>query len=120
MASTKWTQAQEDNLQEELEHRATDDLAVDISEDNENVYVVMHIPAVDKDKLDVKIKGRELTVSGFRTDKEAFRNHHYVYREIRRGYFTRVIDLPCDVVGEKMYLQTDEGELTVVLPKKVK
>jgi HSP20 family protein len=119
MAMTKWQSSDaHDELLEKLRMRSTDDLSVDVSEDDMNVYVAMHMPGIEKDKVGVELEGRHLTVSGYRKDTEEFKNKKYVLKEIRRGYFTRVIELPCAVDHDQTWAQLKEGALVIVCPKK--
>lgn len=96
------------------------DLAADVYEDDINVYVNMHTPGINPDKVDLEVDGRQLTVSGSREEKEEVKKANYFKKEIKRGSFTRTIDLPCHVDEANAIAETKDGELKIILPKKKK
>jgi HSP20 family protein len=95
----------------------TCDLAVDISEDEKNVFIEMHIPGIEPDKIDIEIEDNHLHISGSRVEEQKSEDRTYYHREIKRGSFERVISLPCTVDAQHVRAEQKNGTLRVVLPK---
>ncbi len=93
------------------------DLAADVSEDENNVFVEMNLPGIDPDNVDIDVEKNYLRISGSREEKEEKKDKHYFKKEIRRGSFERIISLPCAVMGDKAQAEVKDGILTVTLPK---
>jgi HSP20 family protein len=93
------------------------DLAADVYEKNGNVIVEMHVPGIDPDNIDIKVNDSHLYVSGTREEKKEVKHEHYYHREIRRGGFERVIQLPCDVVQKEIKAEFKDGVLVITMPK---
>jgi HSP20 family protein len=94
------------------------DLATDVYQDKDNVVVKMHIPGIDKEKLDITVDEDRLTVSGSRETKEEIKDKEFFRKEIRHGSFMRTVTLPCAVEKDKAVADYENGVLTVTLPKK--
>src|SRR4051794_6887276 len=84
--------------------------------DDGNSYVVRaEMPGVNKDTLDVTVKGDQLTVSGERIIAVA--NASYHRREREGGKFSRTLTLPEIVDGDRIAATYKNGVLEVVLPR---
>ena len=102
--------------------------ALEVSEDEGRLTVRAEVPGVEKDKLDVKIDGRLLTISGSKEakreeKKEAEKGEDgngvtYHIVEARYGSFSRTIELPEYVDPELSEADYAEGVLSVTFPKK--
>ena len=90
---------------------------VDVTEDNENIYVHAEVPGVSKNDIKISIIGDELTISGEKKSevKEEKKNYHRTERSY--GSFTRSFTLPSEVVVDKIAAEYKEGVLYVTLPK---
>lgn len=93
------------------------DLTTDISEDDKNVYVEVHAPGVDPEKIQAEVRDGHLFLSGEREQKKEHEGRDFYKREIRYGSFERVIPLPAEVDEHKTTAYSEHGLLTVVLPK---
>jgi len=73
------------------------------------------LAGIDPSEIELKIRGRELTLSGQRRPQ---RGEERVYQqiEIEHGPFRRVVELGADVVAEHAEATYDDGILTVELP----
>src|SRR5437762_766458 len=80
-----------------LSNRAGWDLAVDVSDDKDNVYAEMNLPGIDPKKVDIIVEDGYLRVSGSREEEKEDKGKNFYSREIRRGSFERVIRLPIGV-----------------------
>lgn len=93
------------------------DMAVDVYEEQNQVIVKMTVPGMRTEGFDIAIDGEVLSVSGEREEEEEVEEKEYYSKEIRRGAFSRLIDLPCAVDETKTEAEYKNGVLTVVLPK---
>ena len=93
-------------------------LAADVYQDNGNVIVEMHMPGIDPDRIDISVEGNVLHVAGEREEKIESEDRAYYTKEIKRGSFERVIDLPFEVQGDAARAESRNGELRILLPKK--
>ncbi|MCA9770384.1 Hsp20/alpha crystallin family protein [Candidatus Dependentiae bacterium] len=93
------------------------DLAADVSEDDDNVIVIMHTAGIDPDHVDIKVKEHHLYISGTRKHEEETKDQEFYRKEIRRGSFERIIPLPCTVDGSQAHAQMKDGVLKVLMPK---
>ncbi|PWU11689.1 MAG: heat-shock protein Hsp20 [Verrucomicrobia bacterium] len=91
--------------------------ALDLYEDNNNVYVRAELPGMKKEDVEVSLHEGTLSISGERKREEKFKDAE-VYRSERFfGRFQRTVTLPSPVAGEKVKAQYNDGILTVTLPK---
>ena len=88
-----------------------------ISEDNNMIYVRAEVPGITPDKLDISVEGDTLFIRGERKECEAKPNTSYHRREIECGSFSRAVTLPTKVSFEKISAKTENGILTITLPK---
>jgi HSP20 family protein len=61
----------------------TSDLAVDISEDDANLFIEMQVPGIDPDKISLEIEDNHLHISGSREEKHETEDRNYYHREIK-------------------------------------
>ena len=93
------------------------DMAVDVSE-NENEFVVKAaLPGIDPNDLDITFANNTLTVKGEVKQDEETKDEQYHLRERRYGSFSRSVTLPAEVQGDKIEANYDKGILTLRLPK---
>ncbi|PID73328.1 MAG: heat-shock protein Hsp20 [Desulfobacterales bacterium] len=90
---------------------------VNISEDKDAYRVRAELPGVAASDLDLSITGGSLTISGKRLVEEEGENARYHRKERTSGSFSRVIELPDVVDGEKVGASFTNGVLLVTLPK---
>lgn len=90
--------------------------ATNIWEDENYMFLEAELPGYDADKLEVLVRGKQLTLRGERAlpTHECGKWHR---RERAATNFTRVIDLPHEVKQEALKADYKHGVLTVTLPK---
>ncbi|MBF0551579.1 MAG: Hsp20/alpha crystallin family protein [Deltaproteobacteria bacterium] len=91
--------------------------ALNLSEDDENLYVRAEIPGIEPEQVDLLIEGDNLTIRGQRTIPDADKKVNYHRRERESGYFRRVLTLPTTVDHSKVAATVKDGVLTITLPK---
>ena len=90
---------------------------VDVTEDNENLFVEADIPGVDKTDLKLSVTGDVLTISGEK--KKESRDEKMNYYRIERNYgsFSRSFTLPAEVHADRISAEFKNGVLKITLPK---
>ncbi len=90
---------------------------VNLSEDDENLFLSAELPGAVPELLDVSVKGDTLTLRGEVRNVEAAQEVNYHRREREGGKFRRSLDLPVKVEVDKISASFKNGLLNVVLPK---
>jgi HSP20 family molecular chaperone IbpA len=90
--------------------------ATDIYETQEALKLVMEIPGVAKDAVDVKIENDVLTVEG-RIDAAQYAGLDPLYTEYPVGHFARGFTLPRDVDRDHISAELNDGVLVLTLNK---
>lgn len=115
------TSAEEEGFPAEwIEQGEDGQLAVDVFQDEDNIYIKSTIAGVDPDDLDIYIDNDMITIRGKREHEETVEEENYFYRECYWGNFSRSIILPTDVQTEKIDATIKNGVLTITLPKAIK
>jgi HSP20 family protein len=91
--------------------------SVDIYENDDNIVIKAEIPGVEKDNIDVDLKGRVLTVKGERKNENEVKEDRFYRREMSYGRFERAFTLPGDVDPEKVKADFKDGVLKIEVPK---
>jgi HSP20 family protein len=90
---------------------------VDVTEDNENLYVHAEIPGVEKKDLKLNVSGDVLTISGEKKTEQRDEKKNYYRVERNYGSFSRSFTLPAEVIVDKISADYKDGVLTITLPK---
>lgn len=90
--------------------------AVNLLEDDDNLYFEAELPGVEGADLDIRASDRTITVSGCRTvetpdDATTLRHERSTLR------FERTMRLPVDVESDAIDARLESGVLTITLPK---
>ena len=89
---------------------------VNVFRQGDDFVLVAEIPGVDKDELDVRIKGRQVRIKGARNlDLADGASVHR--RERRSGRFDRALVIPADIDGDKAKAEYRDGVLALHLPR---
>ncbi len=86
---------------------------MNITEDENNLYVFMELPGVDVKDLDLTLSDKSLILKGERKPEEA----EYIRQERPMGSFQRIINFNVDVVRDKIKAKMKNGVLEIILPK---
>lgn len=89
--------------------------AVDILEDGEALLLIVNMPGVKSDKVDIQLLENELTVSGWVTWKEP--EAAAIHKEYTSGNYLRKFTLPKEVDQRKIEANMKNGLLRIRLPK---
>lgn len=91
--------------------------AVNIWEDENNVYVEAPLPGVDPENVNIAIENDILTIEGMQEKKSEVEEKNYYRKEVRSGSFHRALALPTAVRGEEAKAEYEKGILKIVVPK---
>ena len=92
-------------------------LAGDVHEQTDRVTVRLEVPGMDSKDFDIHVLGRKLIVRGEKRSERRSGSGEYRLLECAYGAFERVIDLPADVVPDKVKANYRRGVLDIELPK---
>lgn len=92
-------------------------LIYDITEDENNVYLSIELPGVDKENIDLRVDPTEVELK-IENKKEETTNKEG-FSSVRRSYYNiyRRIPLPCEVDPNKAKASYKNGVLEIVAPK---
>ena len=91
--------------------------ALDLYEDNNNVYVRAELAGMKKEDIEVSLHEGTLSISGECKHDEKFKDAEAYRSERFFGRFQRNVTLPSPVSGDKAKAQYKDGILTITLPK---
>ena len=93
------------------------DLPLDVIENDDEYVVKASIPGVNPDDLEITFNDRTLTIKGQAKGDEEKKDQRYHLRERWSGTFTRSITLPARIKTEAIQASSENGILTLRLPK---
>ena len=91
--------------------------AVDMRENEKEVVLHAEIPGMDAKDIDISLNGRVLVMQGEREQEHEEKDKNYHFIERKYGSFSRSLELPADVDGDKVKATYKDGVLTLKLPK---
>ena len=99
--------------------RASFDPAIDVKEQEDSYIVIVDLPGVNKDTINISAQPNSVTISGERSvEKEEQDDTKGFYRAERSfGSFQRTIPLMERIVPTEVAAETAEGVLVIKLPK---
>jgi HSP20 family protein len=92
--------------------------AIDVSENDTEVIVRAEVPGIAAKDLDISVSGNVLTIAGQKEEKCEAKDEGYCSCERRFGSFRRSFDLPDTVDADKINAESDNGVVTIHIPKK--
>lgn len=92
--------------------------AVDIYEDDHNIYVNAELPGVKPDEVKISVENDVLTLSGQRKLEREDKREGYHRMECSYGSFTRSFALPEAADAENVDAELDSGVLKVKIAKR--
>jgi len=88
----------------------------DIHETENALTVVVEMPGVEKDKVNIDIENNVLLIEGL-IDFTRYAEMQPVYTEYNVGYYSRKFSLSNKIDQNKILAQMKDGVLTLTLPK---
>jgi HSP20 family protein len=90
---------------------------INITEDDNKLYLRAELPGVKPDELDISATGDSITIKGERKIPPENEKSIYHRREREAGSFSRIINLPTQIDTTKVEARSADGVLTLLLSK---
>ena len=91
--------------------------AVDIQEDKDAYHVVLELPGLSKDDVQISLEDGVLTVKGEKKTEQEEKEGDYHYYERRFGKFERMFRINSEIKQDQIDASFKDGVLTIELPK---
>ena len=88
----------------------------DIYETNDALNVVLEVPGVDKNSVDIRVEDGVLKIEG-RLDFSKYQGLQPLYTEYNVGHYSRSFRLSSKIDQNKIAAELNDGVLSLVLPK---
>ena len=88
----------------------------DIFETEQALTVLLEMPGVERDNVDINVDNDILTIAG-RIDFSKYQGLQPVYTEYNIGHYSRSFQLSSKIDQGKISAEINDGLVTVVLPK---
>ena len=108
---------EEEKKTEEHSDASEGQLAIDVYQDETNVYILAPIAGVKASQVDISITDEVVTISGERSPNHNAGEDHHFTKECYWGPFSRSYVLPIAVNSEKSKATLKDGLLSVIIPK---
>ena len=96
------------------------EMPIDVYEKDGKMFIEMPLAGYKPDEVSVETEGNYLKISGKTEKKEEGKDKNYYRREVKRGSFERVVNLPDDVEAEKGNAEFEDGLLRIAFPIEAK
>jgi HSP20 family protein len=97
-------------------HSTTWQPAVDIYERDEGIVIVVELPGLSEEQIDVTVEGGVLKIKGHRPKRIPDNTRHVHQMEIPYGHFARFVSLPSAASIDDIEANFEGGYLTVTIP----
>jgi HSP20 family protein len=94
--------------------------SLDMSETKNVVNVVLDVPGIDEQNIEISFIDGALDISGHREEEAEEKEADFHRVERSYGAFRRRIALPCEVDADKIKAKLKNGVLKIKLPKSAK
>ncbi len=91
--------------------------ALDITTTKDELIVKASLPGWKPEDVEITLTGSTLTISGEVKEETRREDESWVLNEIRRGSFSRTLELPEGLVGDQATATYENGMLTLRIPK---
>jgi HSP20 family protein len=91
--------------------------ALDLYEEKDEVVAKVELPGLEKEDIEIHVSDNLLTIKGEKKKEEETKRENYYKLERSYGSFSRTIDLPPGVQGDKARASFKNGVLEIRLPK---
>ena len=90
---------------------------LNVTQDEDNVYVRAEIPGIDADQLSISALGNRVSLAGKREIQLEPDKVSYHRRERAEGAFSRTLSLPVEIDAERVDARYANGILSLTMPK---
>lgn len=94
---------------------------IDVKEQDKEYIIIVDLPGVDKDTINIDVKPNSVTISGERIIESEEKNDAQGFYKAERsfGSFSRTIPLMDRIAPTKVIAESDKGVLLIKLPKEI-
>lgn len=92
-------------------------MAVDVYQDEHNLYIRAFVPGIDPNTIDIDITRDMITLKGNSFRESTVGDENYFQQELSWGSYARTISLPREIDIEGADAKCRNGTLTITLPK---
>lgn len=92
-------------------------MAVDVYQDENNLYIRAFVSGIDPNQLDIDITRDMITLKGNSFRESNVGDENYFQQELSWGSYARTISLPREIDIEQAEAKCKNGVLNIVLPK---
>ncbi len=90
----------------------------DVVEKDGAFYLLLDLPGMRKDLINIEVKGPEISISGDRKVEDEFKTSNLIKVERRYGSFQRIFSIPEEFIADQISAKYENGVLQVRIPKK--
>jgi len=90
----------------------------DLEDRGDDYCLTVEVPGFKKEDIEIEVEENAVEVRGSRMAKESEKSEGYVHKERASQSFHRRIELPEDIVTNKVEANMNDGVLELVMPKK--
>ena len=90
---------------------------IDLYEEKGNIVVETPLPGVKPEEVNISIEDKVLKIKGEKKETKEEKKRNYFRKEVKKGAFERVINLPEEVKAKEAKAEMKDGVLKVILPK---
>jgi HSP20 family protein len=94
------------------------DLAVDLYEEKGFLVAEMNVPKFDPKKIEIEFINGNLKIFAKEMEEKETKEKNYYRKEIYRGAFEKLIQLPYEVKEDKTEAHYKDGVLKILMPMK--
>ena len=94
------------------------DVRSDVVEKDGSFYLLLDLPGMKKDQINIEVKGQEVLISGDRKVEEEFKTSNLIKVERRYGNFQRIFSIPEEFIADQISAKYENGVLQVRIPKR--
>ena len=98
-------------------HLEEGQLAIDVWQTLENIVITAPLAGVRPEDLDISVTDETLIIKGERQNRGVPDHPDYLVQECYWGSFSRIYNLPVQVIADKAAAVLKDGILTVTIPK---
>jgi len=92
-------------------------IPLDIASTAEELRIEAALPGIRPEDVEITVLGDNLTIQASTDGEDTREEDGYLYREVRRGRFSRSVTLPSQVDSERAVASFENGLLRLSIPK---
>lgn len=92
---------------------------ISINQKGDTYTVKIDLPGLEKDSINIEVKGQELVVSGERKEEASRQEKGFYRQELNYGSFARIIRLPDDAKTDQITSVYVNGVLVITIPRNI-